>query len=203
MICHIPSQGQISHIIHPYHLLHKLKKFVTLVTDRMKIPQPGFFMRCRSMKKLGPLRSDLHFALDTELWVRAALHGSNLAHFPGIRAKMRLHPESKTATSPPEFIREERVILDLYFSKEERVNLPKSWQKSAYVNNSIYYGIKLLEGGDKRRARKQFLQAVFKRPVRRRNILVLSLIFVSFSGLHVWNRIVDIKRKLERIARKK
>lgn len=58
------------------------------------ISQPSTFMRHRAIKKL-PVREDLHYAMDTELWLRAAHEGLVIRHVPFLVAAERLHDLAK------------------------------------------------------------------------------------------------------------
>lgn len=76
---------------------------------RVDILQPAVFFRRRVLEEVGPLREDLHFIMDTELWWRiSARH--RFHHVAAPLALQQRHPESKTVKQMPR-IYEEKARL--------------------------------------------------------------------------------------------
>ncbi|MBK1720033.1 glycosyltransferase [Thiocystis violacea] len=71
----------------------------TLV-DRLQhevgIMQPAAFMRRRVIEKIGPLRSDRHFTLDYEYWIRCVKAGLRFAFLDQTLARASYHTDNKT-----------------------------------------------------------------------------------------------------------
>ena len=68
-------------------------------------PQPSSFFRKKLIDEQGFLREDLHFAMDYELLIRAALH-YNITSMDEIVSRYRLHKESKTVAKLESFAQE-------------------------------------------------------------------------------------------------
>ena len=69
------------------------------------IPQPTVFMRKSVLDRVGLVDTDLHFAMDLDLWVRIAM-GGRVDFIPEILARYRLHDGTKTVSSREAFERE-------------------------------------------------------------------------------------------------
>jgi glycosyltransferase involved in cell wall biosynthesis len=85
------------------------------------IPQPTVFMRKSVLDRVGLVDTDLHFAMDLDLWVRIAMSG-RVDFIPAILARYRLHDGTKTVSSSGAFEREgirvkERYLNDANFKK--------------------------------------------------------------------------------------
>jgi glycosyltransferase involved in cell wall biosynthesis len=68
-------------------------------------PQPSSFFRKKLIDEQGPLREDLHFAMDYDLLVRAAL-GYKIIPVEDILSRYRLHKDSKTTSQIKSFGKE-------------------------------------------------------------------------------------------------
>lgn len=62
------------------------------------IHQAAAFIHKDVLGKVGPIREDLHFAMDFEFWIRVALHFP-IIHVPTYWAAFRSHPQQKTYTA--------------------------------------------------------------------------------------------------------
>jgi len=68
-------------------------------------PQPSSFFRKKLIDEQGLLREDLHFAMDYDLLIRAAL-GYKIVSVDNIFSKYRLHKDSKTSSQLKSFAKE-------------------------------------------------------------------------------------------------
>ena len=98
--------------------------------------QPGAFWRRRVTERIGGFDESLHYTMDLDYWLRAAIAGFELRYVPGIRASFRLHEESKTVSQSPGFWRDRRHMLEKLYALP---NLPETAQASradafAYVD---------------------------------------------------------------------
>jgi len=85
------------------------------------IPQPTVFMRKSVLDRVGLADTDLHFAMDLDLWVRIAMSG-RVDFISEILGRYRLHDGTKTVSSSGAFEREgirvkERYLNDTNFKK--------------------------------------------------------------------------------------
>jgi glycosyltransferase involved in cell wall biosynthesis len=60
------------------------------------ICQPATFWRRKLAEQLGPFHCSLHYCMDYDYWLRAALAGCRIAAVDDLLACVRLHPQAKT-----------------------------------------------------------------------------------------------------------
>ena len=89
-------------------------KFSDQLTHRIVIPQPAAFWRSEVAATVGPLRTDLDYAMDFEYWIRIGRQ-FQILQIPQILAQFRIWDNNKGTAQRgkwgPEFI---RVLDDLY-----------------------------------------------------------------------------------------
>jgi len=89
--------------------------WVRQLTHRITIPQPAAFFRREVTDRVGRLRTDLHYAMDLEFWLRIGRRypirriGQTLAQF-------RLHPVSKSMKAADQWGAEFITVLDDLFA---------------------------------------------------------------------------------------
>ncbi|HVU52752.1 MAG TPA: glycosyltransferase family 2 protein [Polyangia bacterium] len=64
---------------------------------RTPFAQQGFLVRRSVVEAGGYVDESLHFAMDTELWLRLILSGRKLRHLPRPLGAVRVHPATKTS----------------------------------------------------------------------------------------------------------
>lgn len=62
------------------------------------IPQPATFVRRSAWERAGGLRTELHYAMDVDLWLRLSALG-RVEHLPEVLACFRRHPLQKTSAA--------------------------------------------------------------------------------------------------------
>jgi glycosyltransferase involved in cell wall biosynthesis len=76
------------------------------------IPQPATFVRRTAWQAVGGVRTDLHYVMDIDLWLRLSRHG-RLEYRPGVLARFRRHAAQKTSADVDRMHAEHiRVIED-------------------------------------------------------------------------------------------
>lgn len=73
--------------------------------------QPALWLKTEGVRKCGGIDSDLHYMFDYDLTVRYLGLYPRVHYINNPLVRFRLHSESKTTTSPAEFRRERREIL--------------------------------------------------------------------------------------------
>jgi glycosyltransferase involved in cell wall biosynthesis len=81
------------------------------IAGRPHFLQPGTFWRRRVFDTIGEFDENLHYMMDYEHWLRAALAGFQIDYTPDIRAAFRIHSQSKTSSQSPGFWRDWHAIL--------------------------------------------------------------------------------------------
>jgi hypothetical protein len=84
----------------------------TITTDALLcgafIPQPGSFLTRAAWDSVGGVATDLHLAMDFDLWLRLQRTGTTFLHEAGVGASFTITGDSKTGSRPrSEFIEEE------------------------------------------------------------------------------------------------
>jgi glycosyltransferase involved in cell wall biosynthesis len=70
--------------------------YIKLVSNaESTIPQPACFIRADALRRAGPLREDLHYVMDLDLWLRLGANGKGL-YIQHTLAYLRLHDQAKS-----------------------------------------------------------------------------------------------------------
>jgi glycosyltransferase involved in cell wall biosynthesis len=73
------------------------------------IAQPAAFFSREAWRRVGPLRTDLHYCMDLDLWMRIA-ERFDVAYVPERWAQFRLYGQSKSGSGREPFEREEAAV---------------------------------------------------------------------------------------------
>lgn len=114
------------------------------------IQQPGFLMRRSMLDTVGELDESLHFAMDFDYWVRAALHRVRVRYIPEPLAKFREHSNAKTSTAHITRIRDRYRIFEKTFDAPETPSARRDQRQraAAYVeSNAAYIAYKASDNG--------------------------------------------------------
>lgn len=93
-------------------------------SPRIKIHQPAVFFRREAVLKAGPVREDLHLAMDYELWWRMS-ERFDFRYIPRVLAIQHRQPDSKTIRSWATALAEREMIFSPYYSLIAEGNLPR------------------------------------------------------------------------------
>jgi glycosyltransferase involved in cell wall biosynthesis len=86
-------------------------RFILFYHRVLYIPTPATFFRRRVFEDGNRLRTDLHYAMDYEFFLRLARAGYRIRHTPRLLADFRLHPASKSCSDAGRQADEKREIL--------------------------------------------------------------------------------------------
>jgi glycosyltransferase involved in cell wall biosynthesis len=78
------------------------------------LSQPAVFFRRKLITQYGMLDKSLSFCMDYEYWLRLALKGVRFAYLPELLAGSRLHPQTKTMSSPLKATEEALRMLKMH-----------------------------------------------------------------------------------------
>ena len=112
-------------------------------SSRVKLHQPAVFFRREAALKAGPVREDLHMAMDYELWWRMSEFFAFL-YIPQVLAIQHRQPDSKTIRSwATAFVEREKIFSPYYnridegnlaaLMREKRSELGRSYLLQAYA----------------------------------------------------------------------
>lgn len=96
------------------------------------LPQPSVFLSREAISSLGPLREDLHFALDFDYFLRAVLTPDiQIQYIPEVLSQSREYLDTKSSTSYDNFADERRRSLIDVFSSPLGTGIAPRAQKRA------------------------------------------------------------------------
>lgn len=75
--------------------------FAEMAYNVKTFPQPSTFWTRDLWETAGPLREDLYFVMDYDLWLRMAPHAQSLTHLREILSYQRTQPDQKSRTDHP------------------------------------------------------------------------------------------------------
>ena len=112
-------------------------------SSRVKLHQPAVFFRRAAAAKVGPLREDLHLAMDYELWWRMS-EQYDFRYIPRVLAVQHRQPDSKTIRSWATALVERERVFSPYYSlidegdrpalmREKHRELGRSYLLQAYA----------------------------------------------------------------------
>lgn len=94
--------------------------------------QQGAFWRRHVTERIGDFDESLHFTMDVDYWLRAALAGFRVAYVPGVRGAFRLHDQSKTVSQSPGFWRGWRAMLHKLYALPDLPAEALSWRQDSF-----------------------------------------------------------------------
>jgi len=121
----------------------------TLIHVRHGIPQPTVFLRREVLGKVGPLDTNLHMAMDLDLWIRISL-SFKMRYIPELLANFRRCAGTKTVSFGYKFEQDHLYILDKIFSNQSLPIEMRALKRRAY--SWAYLRIGLVQRSLKQRA---------------------------------------------------
>lgn len=164
-----------------------------LITDQLSIPQPSTFFRRESLLQIGPLRIDLNYAMDVDLWIRLGVSGLQLEYLPCTLARFRMHANSKSVSASPAFWAEHAEILAPLLSHPDYTK----WERLALSNLNIYQGRTLAIQGERSQALEHLWLGLKLNLWRPRSLLIALMIVDALFGWDTWRFATTIKRRLQ------
>lgn len=130
--------------------------FDDLLALRIIIPQQAAFFRADLLRQIGFLRTDLHYALDHELFIRLGANAP-VASFHDVVAQYRISEINKGATQRSGWASEFVKILDDHFA---RPGISTKNKKTAYAGAFYRGACNLLDDENFSQARAWFIKAM-------------------------------------------
>jgi glycosyltransferase involved in cell wall biosynthesis len=138
-------------------------RFEDMLSYQVMIPQQAAFFRRSSLDQVGHLNTDLHFALDHDLFLRLGERFQILA-IPDVMAQYRLSDINKGSISRSKWAAEFIQILDLFFL--HHTGKYDSFRSMAYAGAYYHGACSLLDDGLYTQARQWYLQSTKLQPKR-------------------------------------
>ncbi|MFC2023596.1 glycosyltransferase, partial [Chloroflexota bacterium] len=124
------------------------------------ILQPSVFIRRRVFDRIGYLDASLHYIMDYDYWLRAAVGGLRIDRVPLCSASFRQHVSSKSTADELKFWVETARVLDDLFGQPGLPAALRRVKRRAYARLHWNTAISLLEAGRLPEARLQSELAV-------------------------------------------
>jgi glycosyltransferase involved in cell wall biosynthesis len=140
---------------HPYQQFN----YYNLLTQNLVIPQPATFWRKKLLDVVGYLRTDLHYAMDFEYWLRIG-RNFNILGIPFLLAQYRTSEMNKGVTQSAKWGMELIKILDDFYREN---NVPEEilcYKDRAYAGAFFVGGKCYLTGYELINARNWLIRAV-------------------------------------------
>jgi glycosyltransferase involved in cell wall biosynthesis len=127
------------------------------------ISQPGVFMRQDVLEDVGYLDAEMHFLMDTHLWLKM-VQLAPMRYLPGPVAAARYHPAAKNVGAGARYGRDAYKIVEWMKTQpilaEKMERIPKRVMAGAHRISARY----LLDGGDSRNALRDYIKCLFAHP---------------------------------------
>ena len=138
-----------------------------LCGGRCVIAQPATFLHKEVLDEVGYLDTNLHMAMDLDLWIRIALK-FKVQYVNQVLANFRLCPGTKSVSSPDTFWPDRLAIIDKTFSNLEPPEEIRALRNQAYSNAHFMIGTQAmfhsgriaLINGDWEEAKRSFMEAL-------------------------------------------
>jgi glycosyltransferase involved in cell wall biosynthesis len=165
------------------------------ILNGQDLAQPGTFWRRHLSDRIGLFDENLHYRMDFDYWIRAALEGFHLEYVPGERAVYRLHGESKTVSQRAIFVKDWEVIITNLF---ERADLPARLLtlKSEAFNVIEWWKTKNLWLDENYAEARPILRRFLRDHKRGRQVLAATMLFDSYSHAHLTSFVTILFRKI-------
>jgi glycosyltransferase involved in cell wall biosynthesis len=139
------------------------------------VQQPTVFMRRKLLELVGYLDEDLHYAMDVDYWLRAAVK-VKFSYLPIELAAFRITEGSKTGKNLILFDTERLRTIDRFFcSHTDREVI--QWRKRVFAWNHYRIGSRLYLQNKHDLARREFIKAIKLEPFSPRTIASLLMLF--------------------------
>jgi glycosyltransferase involved in cell wall biosynthesis len=154
--------------------------------------QPTVYFKTQLWHRFGPIREDLRFIMDYELWLRWSLKGVTFSYYPPVKAYFRFHDDSKSTNL-------QRVNQDEIFAL--LVQIDKAGELPPQLKPRIKEGLRqLCLRSYWLRDSKQFRSLLSRYIKYTRSIPDFSLLvraFLMLTGLQNMERISKLKNFLQ------
>ena len=165
------------------------------------IPQPSAFFRRSVVEGVGLLDTELHYAMDYDLWIRIAL-ASEIVRIPGVIANFRRHEGTKSVSQGKKFWPEIFQILDKAFADSSMPEHLRRYRNVAMSNVYLKMGKNFCIEGEMLEARLALKSAVTYDPLKLFGSKVLILLVLSFLGHRVCNVVIGVRGLLKQVVSK-
>ena len=134
------------------------------------VPQPSVFLRRAVLDEVGYLDTNLHMAMDLDLWIRIGLK-FKVQYIPQVLASFRCYPSTKSSSNTSGFWHDRFTILDKTFSNPDLSDKTRALRNRAYRYAHFEMGLGYYRNRQMKEARRHLIKSIilsprhFKEPV--------------------------------------
>ena len=139
------------------------------------VQQPSVFMRRKLLDLVGYFDEELHYAMDVDYWLRAAMK-VKFSYLPIELAAFRITEGSKTGKDLNPFDTERLKTIDRFFCSHTDRRVIQ-WRKRVFAWNHYRIGSRLYLENKRDLARQEFIKAIKFEPFSLRTIASLLMLF--------------------------
>ncbi|MBM3282882.1 glycosyltransferase [Candidatus Gottesmanbacteria bacterium] len=170
-----------------------------LIVKGQYMVQPSVFFRRDLLYSVGYIDENLHYALDTDFFIRLGLV-SRATYLPSVIATRRIHQKAKTSGNSLNFSYEHLLALEKLFKMPGLTPEIAALKKSAFSNTYFAAGSRFLIISNYAKSREYFLKSLFSDPnvCSIEKIKALICIFEAIMGVNWYipgqRRLFDIQK---------
>jgi glycosyltransferase involved in cell wall biosynthesis len=158
-----------------------------LVCFHFGIPQPAVFFKRRVLDDIGYLDTNLHMAMDADLWIRIGLNFKT-KNIPQLLANFRMCPGTKSVDEAYKFAHDHLYILNKLFSNSELPKVVMASKRRAYSYAHLSIGLDYYSQRQAKRARRHLIKSVILHPQHMKKPVMVGILVTSFLG----NKAIEI-----------
>jgi glycosyltransferase involved in cell wall biosynthesis len=151
------------------------------------VQQPTVLMRRKLLDLIGYFDEELHYAMDVDYWLRAAMK-AKFSYLPVELAAFRITEGSKTGKDLIPFDTERLRIIDRFFCSHEDRKV-KQWRKRVFAWNHYRIGSRFYLQNKRDLAWREFIKAIKFEPFSLRTITSLLMLFDMHAHTKFFPRI--------------
>ena len=160
------------------------------------IPQQTVFFRQEVLEEVGYLDTNLHMAMDLDMWIRIGLK-FRIKYVPRLLANFRICPGTKSVDESYKNEADHFYILDKLFSNPQLPLEIRAFRSKAYAGAHLISGFHDYSARHMRSARRHFMAALRFRPqLILTNRRLFGYLISSCLGARATDVIVNWKRRL-------
>ncbi len=169
---------------------------VELLCCRVGLPQPAMFFRRSVLEEVGYLDTNIHYAMDYDLFVRVGLK-SKIKKIPQLLADFRFCTGTKSSEVRYIFGNDHIEILNKLYSTPELPPEVRAAERQAYSCTHALIGLEHYSTGQTKQARSHLMRSVALYPKQLKSPLIVGAFTTSFLGSKVAKTLVKWKSMLQ------
>lgn len=165
-----------------------------MLCNRGGVAQPAAFLRRALLDEVGYLDTNLHLAMDFDLWIRIGLR-FKVKYIPQLLANFRMCPGTKSVDQAYKSGHDHLYILNKLFSAPELPEEVRALKRRAYSYTYSRIGAGYYSQRQMKQARRYLIKSVILYPQQLKRPLMIAILITSFLGRRATEMAVGWKSK--------